>query len=194
MKVTEQKISKRDKILQHAAILFTEQGFAGSSMRELALRVGVEPSTLYSHISGKDELLREICFACAKRFTDGMLAILEQCSSPKKQLEALIDLHIDIAISDLSSITVFNDEWKHLDTEHLIEFKALRRDYEQKFTGILQSGVDAGEFRNMDVQIQMYSILSAIRWIHYWYKPSKAVKPQQIKQEIKGLILHGLIK
>jgi len=194
MKAAEQKTSKRDIILQHAAVLFTEQGFAGSSMRELALRVGVEPSTLYSHISGKDELLREICFACAERFTGGMQQILEQFSSPKQQLEALIDLHIDIAVSDLSSITVFNDEWKHLDSEHQKEFKAMRRDYELKFSGILQNGVDTGEFRSMDVRIQMYSILSAIRWIHYWYKPSKAVKPEHIKQEIKGLILHGLIK
>ncbi len=185
---------KRDIILQHAAALFREHGFAGSSMRELANRVGVEPSSLYSHISGKDELLREICFQCAVKFTRGMQEILNNTASAHVSLEALIDLHIDIAVSDLSSITVFNDEWRHLGEADLKQFKTLRRQYETQFTKILQQGMNEGDFRAMDVRIMMYTILSALRWIHYWYKPSKQTGPEHIKAEIKQLVLQGLLK
>ncbi|MFJ7155280.1 TetR/AcrR family transcriptional regulator [Streptomyces sp. NPDC101118] len=47
----------RHTLLAEAVRLFNEKGFAGASMGVLAARLGITKSTLYHHVSGKEELL-----------------------------------------------------------------------------------------------------------------------------------------
>jgi AcrR family transcriptional regulator len=47
----------RTRILETALELFAKRGFAGTSIRRLARRVGVRESSLYNHFSGKGAIL-----------------------------------------------------------------------------------------------------------------------------------------
>ena len=49
--------STRDRIMEAAIDLFTEQGFDKTSLREVADRVGVTKAALYYHFRSKEELL-----------------------------------------------------------------------------------------------------------------------------------------
>lgn len=49
----------RDAIIAEARTMFRDLGYAGFSMGELALRVGVRKASLYTRFSGKDELAHE---------------------------------------------------------------------------------------------------------------------------------------
>lgn len=53
-------LSSREQILDAAAALFSEAGFAGSSTRAIADRVGIRQQSLYYHFAGKDEILAEL--------------------------------------------------------------------------------------------------------------------------------------
>ena len=48
--------STRDRILEAALDLFSRQGFAASSMRQIAAEVGMRASSLYNHFPGKDAI------------------------------------------------------------------------------------------------------------------------------------------
>lgn len=52
--------SARDDILDHAARLFTSQGYAGTSTRDIAEAVGIRQSSLYYHFADKGEILSEL--------------------------------------------------------------------------------------------------------------------------------------
>lgn len=52
--------SARDEILDAAAALFAERGYAGTSTRSIAERVGIRQASLYYHFAGKDEILLEL--------------------------------------------------------------------------------------------------------------------------------------
>ena len=47
----------RERILRSALDLFSQNGFAGTSVRQIAAHVGLKPSSLYSHFDGKEEIL-----------------------------------------------------------------------------------------------------------------------------------------
>jgi AcrR family transcriptional regulator len=49
--------STRDRILDAALDLFTEKGFDGTSLREIAERLGVTKAALYYHFASKDDIL-----------------------------------------------------------------------------------------------------------------------------------------
>jgi TetR/AcrR family transcriptional regulator len=53
-------VPARDRILDAAEALFAERGFAGTSVRDLAARVGVTPGSLYNHFPGKEALYEAV--------------------------------------------------------------------------------------------------------------------------------------
>lgn len=52
--------STRERILAEALNLFAQHGFGGTSIRELARRVGLRESSLYNHFPGKAAILEAI--------------------------------------------------------------------------------------------------------------------------------------
>lgn len=48
------------KILEAALDLFAAQGFHGTSIREIAERVGIQKSSIYNHFSSKDDILEKL--------------------------------------------------------------------------------------------------------------------------------------
>lgn len=53
-------LAPRDQILDAAAALFAEHGYAGTSTRAIAKRVGLQQASLYHHFAGKDDILLEL--------------------------------------------------------------------------------------------------------------------------------------
>lgn len=54
------KISTRDRILEAASRLFTERGYAATSVRDIAAEIGIANPSLYYHFKSKSEILIEL--------------------------------------------------------------------------------------------------------------------------------------
>jgi AcrR family transcriptional regulator len=52
--------STRERILEVATDLFIEQGYEGTSLREIAEQVGVTKAALYYHFASKEELVKAL--------------------------------------------------------------------------------------------------------------------------------------
>lgn len=189
---TTNKVSPTKKIiLEAAAELFREKGYAGSSVRELAQKVGLEASSLYNHIKSKEQILVEICMGNARQFTDGIDLIDQTQDTTVNKLKAIIELHINIATAGISSVSVFNDEWKHLSEPYHSEFLRLRKYYEQKVVAIITQGIENSELRTVDPLIATYSFLTSLRWIHYKLKQGKSAK-ERLYDNLCTILLNGL--
>lgn len=185
--------TKKEKILEAAAVLFRDKGYPATSMRDLAQAVDLQASSLYNHIQSKQEILREICFFNASRFLEGIRQIEQAHASPADRLRALINLHIDIAMQDMTSITAFNDEWRHLEEPHLSDFKRLRREYENRFKAILVDGMAQNVFQRLDPQLTLNTVLSSVRWVHEWRQPGKKQSLEAVRLTLSELLLKGLL-
>ena len=187
--------SRKHSIYEAAVQLFRDKGYPAATMRDLADRVGLkQASSLYNHVKSKEEILQNICFDNAQKFIEGMEAIEQSNESILGKIQQLIRLHVRIATEDLTSITVFNDEWRHLSEPHLSSFLKLRRDYEERFKQLIESGIDQGIFKHLDSTIVLYSMLSSVRWLHHWYRSDRELKADDIAQTIATLLLDGLTK
>jgi AcrR family transcriptional regulator len=185
--------TKKQQVFEAAAELFMEKGYMAASMRELADRVGlIQASSLYNHLTSKEEVLRKICFDNAEKFLSGITEVEAADLSPTEKLKSLIRLHVRIAVEDPTSVTVFNDEWRHLSKEYLEDFQAKRKEYEQRFKAIIQSGINSGVFKAVDPTVALYTILTSVRWIHYWYKPKRNVSIEKLEADLFTLLIQGL--
>lgn len=181
--------SKKQFIIDTAADLFQEKGYSATSIRDLAARVGLEPSSIYSHIKSKEDLLTEICLTCEKRFTQGMNDIFFQDISERKKIKLLVLLHLDIAYDIPASVTVFNDEWKFLAEPAMSEFLSARKEYEKKFKKILIEGKKDSKFNFENPEIVFSIIIKMLSWS---YSAIKKYDRNELEAELTEFIIKSL--
>lgn len=187
-------MNKKQEIYDEAAKLFQEKGYGAASMRDLAERVHLKASSLYSHIRKKEEILEKICADLAVWFTEAMERVEKMEATPREKVRELLSFHIRTAMDDPTSITVFSDEWKHLEEPYRSQFLASRRDYEERFRRIIQAGVSKGEFRPIDPNIILYTLLSGIRWLHHKQRLPIPQHREGLEMQVIELLLEGLSK
>ncbi|MFE6922055.1 TetR/AcrR family transcriptional regulator [Nocardia sp. NPDC057663] len=105
--------NRRVLIVDVATRLFYERGYAAVGMSDIAEGVGIGPSALYRHFSGKQDLLREVLVASLAPVLDSLAAI---------------DLgHRDDAIAQLCAVALDHREFGLLwqrEARHLAEIDA----------------------------------------------------------------------
>ncbi len=183
--------TRKQVVFEEATRLFREKGYMASTMRELAERVGLkQASSLYNHYNNKEEILQQICFENAHQFINGIKTIDTTETQAIDKIKALIALHIRIATEDISSVTVFNDEWRHLTEPHLTTFLSLRKDYEERFKKIIIEGIESTQFKPLDPTFILYTLLNSIKWIHYG--SNKKMDKKLLEANLTSLLLNGL--
>lgn len=184
-------MSRKAKIIQEAARLFEEKGFKATSMRDLATHVGIEASSLYSHISSKQGILKKICFQEAELFLSHIREVQEMKISSYEKLERVAEFHIDSAFERITSSTVFNNEWMHLNDKDRKQFIQLRDEYETSLKSILSSCIQNDEVYADKVDLRMHYFLSTFKWL-YTTDKFKVLPKKQVKKHLTQLIFHGL--
>ncbi len=184
----------KQRILEEAARLFQQKGYPAASMRDIAERVNLRVSSLYSHFSGKEELLRLICFDCADKYLSGMRSFQRMDIPASEKVRGLIRMHIQIATEDITSVTIFNDEWRHLSEPHLDRFLSLRREYESQFGDIIRQGISEGAFEEVNIRVTLFTILTSLRWLHRPQADRQGHSAPELEEAILQLLLKGLEK
>lgn len=188
------KDTKRRKyIIDVSAKLFKEKGYQVASMRELAQCVGVEVSSLYNHIDSKHEVLSHICSTISYKFMIGINEISEKKVSYLHKLEDVIRLHLRIMSEDLYKLSVTMSEWRNLDTKELKKFVVDRNNYEYTVRSFFDGGIKNGEFKDMNLDVAVFSLLSCIRWTYDWYSKKSIVSIEELEKEFIKILLHGYV-
>ncbi|MFE6508135.1 TetR/AcrR family transcriptional regulator [Nocardioides sp. NPDC057764] len=90
-------LAPRDQILEASATLFVDEGFAGTSTRDIAELVGIRQASLYYHFAGKDGILAELLQQSVRPSLDKVERIEAECPAEVPEaalyLLALIDVH-----------------------------------------------------------------------------------------------------
>ncbi len=80
--------NKRQAILNAAADIFAEEGFAGASIDAIAARAGVSRQTIYNQLGDKDNLFKVVVSDITDRSSAGFFKVLDTFPVTPKNLEA----------------------------------------------------------------------------------------------------------
>src|SRR6201986_1077389 len=85
----------RQKIVEIAAVLFNQKGFAGCSMGDIVAASGLEKGTLYGHFSTKEELALLAFDYAWKDTSDKRLRNIDTVSNAVDKLKLHIDNYVN---------------------------------------------------------------------------------------------------
>ena len=122
-------MTRPQEILDTAAKLFAERGFHGVSVHDIGAACGVSGPALYKHFSGKNEILGRSLAQISERLMDGAQQRIAEMTSAEAALDALIDWHVDFAVTSPELIVVQEREWANLKPDVREHVRALQLAY-----------------------------------------------------------------
>ncbi len=142
--------TRREQILETAAMLFAERGFHGVSMHDIGGACGISGPALYKHVAGKDDLLTQSLTSISERLLAEGRARSEAATDSAAALEALIAWHIEFALTHRPLIVIQEREWANLVADGRREVRALQLAYIDIWVDTvrhLRDDLDAAEAR-----------------------------------------------
>jgi AcrR family transcriptional regulator len=164
--------NSRDDVVRAAGRLFADRGYHGTSMRDLGKELGLLGSSLYSHVSSKQDLLVEVVAEGARLFEESAERALAVAGKASDRLDALIAGHVDVVIENIDVARTFLNEARVLDAAHRSRIVDARDHYEEAFRGVIRDGKRDGSFSaDADPKTASIVILSILNAVERWYRP-----------------------
>ncbi len=157
----------RDRILSAAARVFSQKGYHSSTIADIVRESGLSVGAIYSHFSGKDELIRLTCDELATRGLDELAHRLAPARTTAERLAIAVALYvetIDDYDGDPGQVSLVQ-AWAEADREPGVrEMLAARR---ERLAGagqlLLRQGVLAGELpAGLDVDAVTRGLLALL--------------------------------
>lgn len=186
----------RNALMDSAARLFREKGYDSTSLKDLAVAVGVSPSAMYWYFPSKNDLLYSVIKRTLHRFEDGMaLALAKVDDAPPSRLAAFVRFYVEAQLSGSSEVAAYSYVYAtgHM-LDHLPESnRAELRDIEWRIfrfvRGTIQQGVDEGSFAAEHAGTAALAIIGMCEHVQTWFRPEGKGTVGEIADRYAGLCL-----
>jgi AcrR family transcriptional regulator len=181
--------NSRADVVRAAGRLFADRGYHGTSMRDLGRELGLLGSSLYSHVSSKQDLLVDVVEEGARLFEESAEKALATGGSVSDRLEALVAGHVNVVLDNIEIARTFLNEARMLDVEHRSRIVEARDHYEEGFRSVIREGIGDGSFRrDIDPKIASIFILSILNALERWYRPDGELDRESLVAELSGFV------
>ncbi|MBA5224393.1 MULTISPECIES: TetR/AcrR family transcriptional regulator [Streptomyces] len=159
-----------ESLLSVAVRVFNERGYDGTSMEHLSKAAGISKSSIYHHVSGKEELLRR----AVSRALDALFAILDEPRAGEgravERLEYVVRRTVEVLTAELPYVTLLLRVRGNTGTERWALER--RRDFDHRVAELLRAAAAEGDVRgDVEVRLATRLLFGMINSIVEWYRP-----------------------
>lgn len=154
----------RDAILRAARDLFTINGFASTTVREICQQAGVTAPVIYYHFGNKEGLFEAVVEDTLNLddFCDLLREKVAAFSDPWTKLRAYVGTYLTHYPTDLLNPGLHLDKSTQLNGASLRQLSSGIEAIYQLARDILQAGIATGEFREVDVNTMAACLMGTI--------------------------------
>lgn len=182
----------RTEILNSAAQIFSEKGYHGTSMQDIALSVNLQKASLYHHVSSKQEILFELLNQGLDLLSSRVKYAIDGLEPPNERLHKAICAYLGTLAEhqELASVLLF--EYRSLEPEYLNRHIPRRDQFEKIWRDLIQEGIDAGIYSCQHPSLSARALLGELNWTVTWFRLDGQMTADEIADQMAHLFLMGL--
>jgi AcrR family transcriptional regulator len=182
-----------EEIVDAAAMLFSEQGYAATSIQDIADRVGILKGSLYHYIHTKEDLLEAVIREAHLHTAALGVNALEMEGDALAKLSYVVERHLMEATGKQAKVRVFYQEAKFLPPERLAGILATRDSYEHSIRQIIVAGQAEGTIApHLDPVLTAIAILSVLNSVQQWFRPDGPRSLAEVTESFTDLMIRGV--
>lgn len=168
--VVSPDLSTRDQIIASALDLFFEQGLQGSSMRDIAGRIGIAQSSLYNHFPTRDALVMAVMERNFEALDLPAAELFENSTPSLDLMRRALRAHALINATSIKEAQVFDSESRWMPAAVRDRIVESRDRYEGRFQQLAEwlaeRGLITKEHTRLKVRMLIASGVAIGRWFH----------------------------
>src|SRR5262245_19629078 len=179
------------EILERAAELFAERGFAGTTVQDIADALGMSRPALYYYVKSKEVILEQL----VENLSINDAKVLERIASRKSgdPIEKLREMALQLATnagSNPHQTQILAQSKHHLpDPIAKLNLEA-ERSITRRVMTVLEQGIKKGQFRDVDPRTAALAIIGMCLWTAWWVEdtPLEQVTEQVADQAVSSVL------
>jgi AcrR family transcriptional regulator len=159
-----------DSVLEVAVRVYTERGFDGTSMGDLADAAGLSKSSLYHHVESKEQLLR----LALDRAVEPLFAVLDEPAAQEgpalARLEHVVRREVEVLVERLPYVTLLLRVRGNSGTERWALER--RRHFDHLVAALVTEAASEGDVRaDLDPGLVARLLFGMVNSLAEWYDP-----------------------
>lgn len=190
-RATREQPYDTDQVVDVAVRVFLERGYDRASMGDIARAAGLGKSSLYHHVSGKEELLEH----GLRRALDALFAALEEPDAASgravDRLRTMIRRTVEIMCHQHAEVALLLRIRGNTETERWVLER--RRAFDRIMTDLVKEAIADGDIRDdLDPGLATRLVFGMSNSVVEWYRPGGPVRPERIVDHITAIVFDGL--
>ena len=182
----------RDEILDASAQIFSQKGYHGTSMQDIAAAVNLQKASLYHHVSSKQEILFELLNRGLQILTEKVEEAIIDPGPPDERLRQAIQAYLSALTEHQDVTSVLLLEYRSLEPDYLIPHIEERDRFEQIWQNLIQLGIQENIFSCDHPSMSTRALLGVMNWTVTWFRIDGPMSAGEIADQITDLFLLGL--
>jgi AcrR family transcriptional regulator len=179
-------------ILRHAALVFSEKGYEGASIRDISRSSGISLSGLYYYFESKQKLLYLIQSYTFKSIVERLEKRLAADADPVERLRLFIQNHLEYFLRHPVEMKVLSHEDDRLEGPYRKEVAQIKRRYYEIARGIFEDLRRDGRARDVNPRVAVLSLFGMINWVYTWHNPKVDPRAESLAETMAGIFLEGV--
>ncbi|WP_371828748.1 SACE_7040 family transcriptional regulator [Rhodococcoides fascians] len=173
----QRKAERRQQLLDAAASLFAERGFASVRLEDLGAAVGISGPAVYRHFPNKEAVLVELMVGISEYLLDGGREVVGSRKVDEETVSALVDFHLDFAFETPAFIRIQDRDLQSLPEGARRKVRRMQREYVELWVSTL--GAVDPELNEADARTTAHAVFGLINSTPYsaGRTPSRNARP-----------------
>ena len=167
-------------VLRHARDAFVTNGYHGTSVRDLAKRLGQTVPAIYYHYENKQAVLVALLTLSIEDLLDRCTrALAEASDDPADRLSTLVEC-IVLYVANRRDMAFLDSEIRSLEAENRKAYVRKRDRMQALVTNVITDGMERKVFLPGDPHAHSRAIIMMLRGIATWYRIGGPLTPQDL--------------
>jgi TetR/AcrR family transcriptional regulator len=162
---------KREVLLREAAASFNRRGYHGTSLEEIAKKLGVTKAALYTYVPSKEELL----YFCHEAAMESALESLHKAQAGGgnglEKLSATLRHYLGMMLGNEGGYVVLLEE-NAMKPAHARAIINRRDKFEQGLRDFVVEGIADGSIVQCNPKLAVFMMMGALNWGRKWFRPN----------------------
>jgi AcrR family transcriptional regulator len=185
---------RRDAIVACAVRLMADQGYAATSIGDIARAAGIRKPSIYYYIKSKEDLLYQIHEMLVDELLGEAERRLADAETPEEGIVAFFAAGLRVVERRHREMMIFLNE-RHVARAAGRRWREVgeRRDAHQRlFERVVEQGVEQGLLRDLPTSVSALGMLGMVSWAHRWYRPDGPIPADEMAALFASVVLDGI--
>jgi AcrR family transcriptional regulator len=165
-RLTSQGLERRQQLLDAAARLFAERGYAETRIVDICREAGVAKGLFYWYFDTKEAVFRDLAADLRQRLRRAQGAAMDAGADPLVQIRQGSEASVRFMAAHAQAFALVTVE--NVDRQFLDDIRAGTEIHADDTERLLRAAIDAGLVRDEDPRLLAYAVLTTVGWFSHF--------------------------